>query len=108
MNSRLEILQTSSFKPCPLEQKLDERREAKIISEWLEQLFSDIKEGHALVIHLKILQTTYFVIIYSLQCSQLSEIVAYPGHTHLFFAEAHLVNEQVGCVMPQWQGCLYH
>ena len=80
----------------------------KINSEWLEQFFSDIKEGHALVIHLKILQTTYFLIIYSLQWSRLSEIVAIPGHTHLFFAEAHLVNEKVGCVMPQWQGCLYH
>ena len=80
----------------------------KINSEWLEQFFSAIKEGHALVIYLKILQTTYFLIIYSLQCSRLSEILAIPGHTHLSFAEAHLVNEKVGCVMPQWQGCLYH
>ena len=72
----------------------------KINSEWLEQLISDIKEGHVLVIHLKILQTIYFVIIYSLPCSWLSEIVAIPGHTHLFFAEAHLVNEKMGCVMP--------
>ena len=79
-----------------------------INSELLEQFFIDIKEGHALVIHLKILQTTYFVIIYSLQCSGLSEIVAIPGHTHLFFAEAHLVNEKVGCEMSQWHGCLYH
>ena len=39
------------------------------------------------------LQTTYFVIICSLQCCRLSEIVAIPGHTRLFFAEAHLVNE---------------
>ena len=78
-------------------------------SEWLEQFFIDIKEGHALVvIHLKILQTTYFVIISSLQCSGLSEIVAMPGHTHLFFAEAHLVNEKMGCLIPQWQGCLNH
>ena len=77
-------------------------------SEWLEQFFIDIKEGHALVIHLKIFQTTYFVIIYSLQCSRLSEIVAIPGYTRLFFAEDHLVNVKVGCVMPQWQGCLYH
>ena len=30
-------------------------------SEWLEQFFSDIREGHALVIHLEIIQTTYFV-----------------------------------------------
>ena len=108
MNSHFEFLQTSSFNPCPLEQKLDGRRKGKINSEWLEQLFSDIKEGHALVIHLKILQTTHFVFIYSLQCSRLSEIVAIPCHTFLFFAEAHLVNEQVGCVMPQWQVCLYH
>ena len=73
----------------------------KINYEWLEQFILDIKEGHALVIHLKILQTTYFVIIYSLQCSRLSVIVAIPGHTHLFFAEDHLVNEKVGFVMPQ-------
>ena len=45
------------------------------------------------MIHLEILQTTYFVIICSLQCSRLSEIVAIPGHNHLFFAEAHLVDE---------------
>ena len=62
-------------------------------SEWLEQFFSDIKEGHALFIHLEILQTTYFMIICFLQCCLLSEIVAIPGHTHLFFAEAHFVNE---------------
>ena len=45
------------------------------------------------MIHLEILQTTYFVIICSLQWCWLSEIVAIPGHTHLFFAEAHLVDE---------------
>ena len=33
------------------------------------------------------------MIICSLQCCPLSEIVAIPGHTHLFFAKAHLVNE---------------
>ena len=33
----------------------------KINSEWLEQFFSNIKEGHTLVIRLIILQTTYFV-----------------------------------------------
>ena len=99
MNSHLGILQTSSSKPCPLEQKLDKKTLGKINSEWLEQFFIDIKEGHALVIHLKILQTTYSVIIYSLQCSGLSEIVAMPGLTH-FFAEAHLVNEKVGCNAP--------
>ena len=48
----------------------------KINSEWLKKIFSDIKEGHALVIHLEILQITYFVIICSLQCCRLSEIVA--------------------------------
>ena len=65
----------------------------KINSEWL--------------IYLVILQTTYFVDYISLQCRQLSEIVAIPGHAH-FFAQAHLVNEIGCCVMPHWQGCLYH
>ena len=36
---------------------------------------------------------THFVVICSLQCCGLTEIVTIPGHTHLFFAEAHLVNE---------------
>ena len=62
-------------------------------SQWIQQFFSVIKEGHALVIHLEILQTTYFVIICSLQCCRLSEIVAIPSHTYLFFAKDHLVNE---------------
>ena len=92
LNSHLGILHTSSSKPCPLEQKLDERCKAKYILNGSNSSFPISKKGHALVIHLKILQTTYFVIIYSLQCSRLSEIVAIPGHTHLFFAEAHLIN----------------
>ena len=62
----------------------------KLNSEWLKQIFSDIKEGHALVIHLEILQTTYFVIRCSLQCCWLSEIVAIPGHTDLFFGQGSL------------------
>ena len=33
------------------------------------------------------------MIICSLQCCLLSEIVVIPGHTHFFFAEAHMVNE---------------
>ena len=50
-------------------------RSGKINSEWLEQFFSYIKEWHPLVIHLENLQTTYFVVICSLQCCRLSEIV---------------------------------
>ena len=53
----------------------------KIKSERLEQFFSDIKEGHALVIHLEILQTTYFVIIWSLQavgCLRLWQFLVIP------------------------------
>ena len=40
------------------------------------------------------------MIINSLQCSGLSEIVAMPGLTHFFFAEAHLFNEKVGYSAP--------
>ena len=48
---------------CPLERKSWWEMPGKINPEWLKQFFSDIKEGHSLVIHLEILQTTYFVII---------------------------------------------
>ena len=65
----------------------------KIDSEWLKQFFSDIKDGQTLISHLEILQTTSFFIICSLQQRRLSEIVAIPGHTHLFFALAYLFNE---------------
>ena len=82
-------------------------REARQInSELLELFFSDIKEGHALVIHLEIFQTTHLVIICSLQCCRLSEIVAIPGHTHNFFAEAHLVNEIGGLCNASVAGLL--
>ena len=64
-------------------------------SEWLEQFFSVIRERHPLVIHLEFLRTTYLVIICSLHCCPLSEIVVISSHTH-FFAEAHLVNELDG------------
>ena len=65
----------------------------KKVSKWLEQFFSDIKDGQTLINHLEILQTTSFFIICSLQHLPLSEIVETPGYTHLFFAPAHLVIE---------------
>ena len=64
----------------------------KIDSEWLEQFFSDIKDGQTLINHLEILQTSSLIIC-SLQHLPVSEIVETPGHTHLFFAPAHLVIE---------------
>ena len=71
----------------------------KINSEWLEQFFIDIKEGHALVIHLKILQTTYlwlYIPYSAMGCLRLWQCLVLPT----FFAEAHLVNEKVGCNAP--------
>ena len=82
MNSHLGILQKSSSKPYVLLSRNLMREARQINSELLELFFSDIKEGHALVIHLEIFQTTHLVIICSLQCCRLSEIVAIPGHTH--------------------------
>ena len=82
MNSHLGILQKSSSKPYVLLSRNLTREARQINSELLELFFSDIKEGHALVIHLEIFQTTHLVIICSLQCCRLSEIVAIPGHTH--------------------------
>ena len=82
MNSHLGILQKSSSKPYVLLSRNLMREARQINSELLELFFSDIKEGHALVIHLEIFQTTHLVIISSLQCCRLSEIVAIPGHTH--------------------------
>ena len=82
MNSHLGILQKSFSKPYVLLSRNLMREARQINSELLELFFSDIKEGHALVIHLEILQTTHLVIICSLQCCRLSEIVAIPGHTH--------------------------
>ena len=83
MNCHLGIVQTSSSKPYIL-LSINLMRDARQNKFRMAQtVFSYIKEGHALVIHLEILQTTYFVIICSLQCCQLSEIVAIPGHTDL-------------------------
>ena len=42
---------------------------------------------------MKFFKQHILLIICSLQCHWLSEIVAIPGHTHLFVAPAHLVNE---------------
>ena len=82
MNSHLGILQKSSSKLYVLLSSNLMIEARQINSELLELFFSDIKERHALVIHLEILQTTHLVIICSLQCCRLSEIVAIPGHTH--------------------------
>ena len=107
MNSHLGILQTSSSKPYVLFSR-NLMRDARQNKFRMAQkvFFSDIKEGHALVIHLEILQTTYFVIICSLQCCRLSEIVAIPGHTDLYFAKAHLVNEIGGLCNASVAGLL--
>ena len=82
MNSHLGILKKSSSNPYVLLSRNLMREARQINSELLELFFSDIKEGHALVIHLEIFQTTHLVIICSLQCCRLSEIVAIPCHTH--------------------------
>ena len=46
------------------------------------------------------------MIICSLQCCRLSEIVAIPGHTDLYFAEDHLVNEIGGLCNASVAGLL--
>ena len=77
----------------------------KINPEWLKQFFSVIKEGHSLVIHLEILQTTYFVIIrpYSAAgCLRLWQFLV------MFFVAAHLVNEIGGLCNGSEARCLYH
>ena len=58
------------------------RETGKINSEWLEQFFSDIKEGHALVIHLEILPQHSVLIIlipYSaISCLSLCQFLVIP------------------------------